>query len=117
MSDRLEEIEARASAATPGPWRQGDWSGRCHQSHYPHPGPPECRYEYELRQDGSWASHVARENPITLIGGHDNGPWLDPADAAFIAHSREDVPWLIAEVKRLRGAVNYLCDVREGLDA
>ena len=63
MNDRLSEIEARANAATPGPWTEFD-GGDC--------------YEY--------------------------------ADLDFIRASREDIPWLIEEVKRLRKGLTALAD-------
>lgn len=55
---RLDEIEARLSAATPGPWTRTQW---------------------EEEQPGV--------------------PW--DADAEFIAHAREDVPALIAVVRKV----------------
>ncbi len=39
----------------------------------------------------------AEDRPIAVFGT--SGPHC--ADAAFTAHAREDVPWLLAEVQRL----------------
>lgn len=85
----LEAIEARAHAALPGPW-QASIEGRDHTSGH----------------------HVI------LTGGTDNDApdiyimlsyWNsepvripEPADWDFIAHARQDVPRLVAEVRRLR---------------
>ena len=87
LTDHLDEIEARAEAATPGPWRASLLDG--------------VTYE-----DGS-SSHVAGIYP-----GSTSGPppvfvtnSIDRRDAEFIAASRTDVPALLAEVRRLQAAV------------
>jgi hypothetical protein len=69
---RLDEIEARANAASEGPWSQGD-----------------------TEEHGS-----GRDDAVYLP----NDDWLcDPMacveDAAFIAHARQDIPWLIAQLR------------------
>lgn len=71
----LEAIKARCEAATPGPWV--NTGGRFPKIN----GGP--------------------------IGGCDVATlfFADGADAAFIAHAREDVPALVAEVERLQKAV------------
>lgn len=81
---RLAEIEARVKAATEGPW------------------------EYGKRPDGSvWLSTGNPER-----GQHYQGDWEGfDADAAFIAHARTDVPYLLAEVKRLREALEDARDM------
>ena len=73
---RLEEIKARAEAATPGPWQ---WR----------------------EDEPASLVHVTdpRLHPWNVLKAPDWGPTL--ADAAFIAAAREDVPWLLAEVERL----------------
>ena len=62
MSIDLEAIEARAKAATRGPWYEEGW--------------------FTENEDGDYVE-------------------IEPADAAFTAHAREDIPALLAEVKRL----------------
>lgn len=85
--DRLAAIAARASAATPGPWyRHAEISYRVQgQVH---------EIVLATRADDGYGivafTGVKGEHPRT------------PLDAEFIAHSREDVPWLLAEVLRLR---------------
>lgn len=85
----LAAIEARAAAALPGPW-EASIEGRDHDS----------------------------GDDVIVTGGHDNnapdmyitlsywGPEPvripEPADWDFIAHARQDVPRLVAEVRRLR---------------
>lgn len=74
----LEEIENLCSSATPGPWI-------------------------------SWVEgrdHTSGDSVITT-GGEDiylTGATISDQD--FIAHARQDVPKLIAEIKRLRKEIN-----------
>jgi len=69
----LAEIEARANAATPGPWELCQSETHCHVV-YP---------------------------DDTHVGGVDGEHWW-PADAEFVAHARTDIPRLLAEVRALR---------------
>lgn len=83
--ERLKEIEARAKAAEAGPW------------------------DIDLLDDrveavGRKATDHGGENAWVLLS--DGSPYtLDRADAEFIAHARQDVPDLVAEVRRLRAAL------------
>lgn len=80
--EELAAMKARADAATPGPWRT--WRGDVGD-----------RYEVIISQLlGSNGREV-----MHLSGGFGH-PNAD--DTAFIAHARDDVPRLIAEVERLR---------------
>lgn len=86
----LEEIEARANAATPGPWEAFD--------------------NYISTGDEIFAD-VHSSNP--MYGDASN-------DTQFIAHAREDVPSLLEEVKRLRsllGRTLVYVDPRAALNA
>ncbi len=86
---RLEEIAARAAAATPGPW--GAWiEGLRHPFH------PEIT---------AWGgSSIVYTTTGTAIADE-----LDrDADAAFIAAARDDVPFLLAEVERLRARLEQM---------
>ena len=80
MSDeRLEQIHARAAAATPGPWEAWDT------------GDPPAEDEAQ-----AWIVTPGSLHLATLYAG-------DPsANATFAAHAREDIPALLAEVERLR---------------
>ena len=85
MSDttRLDEIRQREAAATRGPW-DSEWQNG----------------------DGNYAWVLAHPNgqfhPLNVIKVcHDDWP-PSFADAAFVAAARSDVPWLVAEVERLR---------------
>lgn len=96
----LRAIEARAAAATPGPW--GFYDG----SNY-----ADIAADMEVTSPGSYNY---REKVARL---EDEDYWDDPAhedddeeqaseqmaaNAAFIAHAREDVPAMAAEIRRLR---------------
>jgi hypothetical protein len=78
-SEELDEIEARCGRASPGPWRSMI-EGRDHTSgsSFIMTGPPGAR-------------------------GEDIEPGrATDDDQDFIAHARQDVPRLVAEVRRLR---------------
>jgi hypothetical protein len=81
----LQAIRARSDAATPGPWRSYI-EGRDHSSgsDFIMTGAPD-----------------ARGNDIEVTGA-------TKADQDFIAHARQDVPRLLAEVERLREQVENL---------
>lgn len=76
----LDAIRRRAAAATPGPWKIGSRFG--------------CGVL------GSAVAVISGKLPPIELDPHRNGR----ADAAFIAHARQDVPALLAEVDRLRNA-------------
>jgi hypothetical protein len=71
----LDEIEARCDAASPGPWK------------YPYRGFPGV---------------VGSKRGCLWTSGRHEGRVNHEADAEFIAHARQDVPDLIAEIRRLR---------------
>lgn len=71
----LDAIKARMEAASPGPWHHGE----------------RCVWEvYDV---------------VVSDGDDGTGGAIHPGDAEFIAHAREDIPALIAEVERLRGNI------------
>ena len=78
----LDAIEQRAHAATEGPWEAGTGDGD------PRP------HVWTSRSTGCVAH-------ITYVVPNDYGD-VRPDDAEFIAHARDDVPALLAEVRRLR---------------
>jgi hypothetical protein len=75
MSENLEVIEARAAAATPGPWV-------VHTS------------------DGSWDIYEGVPATVLILSAHRH-----EQDAMFVAHARADIPALVAEVRRLKAAL------------
>lgn len=78
----LEAIRQRVDRATPGPWYESDEPiGRTHDIYAPPGALPGLR----------------RELPVAeKVFGR---------DSRFIAHAREDVPALLAEVERLRSGI------------
>jgi hypothetical protein len=84
----LDSIEARANAATPGPWDR-----------YPQYG-------------AHFYANTTGEH-LTGIGdlNFGDGEQAD-ADEAFVRHAREDVDALLAEVHRLRAEVATLAEAR-----
>lgn len=77
--DEIAQIEARANAATAGPW--------CAVRHDKGPEEFWCIHSGEYRADEP-------EEDSTLRWNRD--------DNVFIAHAREDLPKLIVEVRRLQ---------------
>lgn len=96
MTDKeLLEIEARANAATPGPW---------------------------VDNITSVDQHFTLQPTKAVVGLEDCGspynPWqrmvLDEADRQFIAHAREDIPRLVNEVRRLRALTAAIIEAHDG---
>lgn len=80
-ADRLDEIEARANAATEGPWFVSD--------------------------DAVWVDR-GEGNADGITGPL--APWCF-GEADFIAHSRTDVPWLIEQVRKRDAALQAVLDL------
>jgi hypothetical protein len=91
----LDAIEARATAASPGPWRT-------HDTHLDIGGHTAT----VLRNEASATELVA------WLPTRSNEPWNNTrncwADAEFIASSRADVSALVAELRRTRAALAEL---------
>jgi hypothetical protein len=81
----LEAIKARCDAATAGPW----FSVGCANGFR-----VECGEKGEDGQRNQWIANI------------DSAIKYECADAEFIAHARECLPALVAEVERLRHAVD-----------
>lgn len=121
MTDRLDEIKERASRATPGPWRLGTTTYRCKLDHGKGTGGhggSECIYTF----DGWWESGCGydvsvdkepatrNEDDESLICGQWNyeyGGVKKKDDAEFIAHSREDVDWLVKELETANKLIKH----------
>ena len=90
---RLEEIKARADAATEGPWvrdmHSPDMSGR-----------------------SGW--YIRGPRKLGLRSMVLNSRML-PGDAEFVEAAREDVPWLVDQVERLERWKFEACEVMSGL--
>lgn len=88
--DELKAIEARAHAATPGPWHEGVGKLR----------------------DGETREMVISPADDVIValayGGFGNPVDRTTQDRKFIASARTDVPALVAEVRRLQAAYGKL---------
>jgi hypothetical protein len=82
--DELAAMKARVDATTPGPWR-ASFEGRDHFSG-----------DSVIFTGGQEVEIYISADDYKGGGGH------FCADLDFIAHARQDVPRLIAEVQRLR---------------
>ena len=82
--NRLNEIEARANAATDGPW---EWEG-------------DAKAEWEEGANSLVPSRRP-DDPVLYGYGYDASgiEVKTPADAEFIAHARQDVPALVAALR------------------
>ena len=85
---RLEAIKARCEAATEGPWQ----------------------HEHRRKDDGMYRTEVfdMTGEAIACLAWHPvqhpGGTSTDRAEnAAFIAHARADIPWLISLLEALDG--------------
>ena len=76
--NRLNEIEARANAATPGPWEAG-----CNDRHV----------LYVATENEEFCAEYGPEL-------YDSQGFFSDDDTEFIAHARTDVPWLLEQVDR-----------------
>ena len=79
--ERLAEIEARLEHATPGPWQRSGIRMKL---------TADCIQVCTLDGSGWIFLPVGKGQPGAI--------W----DAEFVAHARQDVPDLIAEIRRLR---------------
>lgn len=92
---RLAEIEARAAAATPGPWNFYHRSG----GDRPAAGIDErSGLGWEWDEDPPYNAPPEPMRGVLALG----------ADAAFIAHAREDVPALCAALREAWAEIERL---------
>lgn len=76
----LQAIKDRTDGATSGQWSVSE---------------PAADGRYQVRKAGSSLEVIA----------HLGAGWRARQDAAFIAHAREDVPALMAEIERIKAAL------------
>lgn len=87
--ERLNEIEARTAAATPGPWKL-------------HAARDSCG-------DNIFSDSMPPRRIANTYGD------VDSPNAIFIAHARTDIPTLVAEVRRLRELTSQTADVLQAI--
>ena len=91
-TEQLEAIRKRAEKATEGPWSV-------------------FSKDDERNIGTTWAHPQLRDSlPVVTLGVHVKEPhhrvYIKEADADFISAAREDIPLLLAEVERLRNAID-----------
>ena len=89
-TQRLSEIAARVNKATPGPWIRCPIMG--------------------------WAHIISEPTNKKVTGTYDldeGGICSTEKDSDFIRHARQDIPFLLAEVERLREALRLISKHRE----
>lgn len=94
----LKAIRKRAEAATDGPWRVG-----CGSVETDSP---------EHQSVSSWWGGTSN-NICNLNDGEYIENSNEDSDAEFIAHAREDVPALLAEIERLRKQFEYIAELAD----
>lgn len=94
VTERLDEVEARAEAATDGPWVNYS------------PNPKVIR---EQAIYSEWLEDIpeAKSSEIAAL--------MTPPDAEFIAHARTDLPDLLAVVKRVLAWADHMEQSAEAL--
>jgi hypothetical protein len=83
----IDDIKARAEAATEGPWT---YTGKDHQTTW-----IETPLEDVLIHDERGTGHM-----------RENFSWIKEADAEFITHAREDIPKLLHALDVYAGSLN-----------
>ncbi len=114
--ERLSEIRARCEAATPGPWywdaidahkriclESARWKVMDFARYGMYGAAPRFLVDGIMeRADSLLKSIPGKEHHR----GFDN--YIDHPDAAFIAHAREDIPYLLAELEQSSLKINAL---------
>ncbi|AKQ74890.1 hypothetical protein B4092_5005 [Bacillus licheniformis] len=76
----------------------------------------EIRQRVAAATEGPW--RIGKQSPnglnnIGTIGGLLTAQTTDEDDAKYIAHARQDIPWLISEIDRLNSGIDsVLYDLR-----
>ena len=99
--EELAQIRARVEAATPGPWRC--WNGYELRRPVMRQPNPDASPHPDMAM-GRIGPEVPFGSGITATRPFDDIRALRP-DAEFVAHAREDVPALLAEVEQLRATL------------
>jgi hypothetical protein len=124
-SDRLDEIKARLDKATPGPWGYNSYRAvfgppALIQAYDDAPDYPEGpRPTIGTPEDMAWCAQRAAayeaEPIVASVPAHygDTATGRHAADAEFIAHAREDVPYLLALLAERDARIAHLIAERD----
>ena len=100
MTDRLDEIQARLEAATPGPWGVMKLP-----STHPDAGKP---YVY-TRNDVYPEGHVQDVfGGVVCIFSNGDPDWPHQVNAELVANAPTDIAWLLDEIERQRGELDTM---------
>ena len=94
-ADRLNKIEARANAATKGPWEVLGRNDVVRDAGHCTCGMPTGVYGHE------WACGAEQVAQAAEV------------DSEFIAHARTDVPWLIEQVRKRDAALRAVLELAD----
>ncbi|MBF8201655.1 hypothetical protein [Bacillus subtilis] len=76
----------------------------------------EIRQRADAATEGPWRTGKQSPNGLNnigTIGGLLTAQTTDEDDAKYIAHARQDIPWLISEIDRLNSGIDsVLYDLR-----
>ena len=112
---QLDDIDARAKAATPGPWGVYEYGGGTKLDIAADLQDTGCGYR--ARREIASLEDEPLDNDPTHREWTAEEDWAQvQADAAFVAAARTDVPALVDEIRRLRdqmAAVTELLDQQE----
>lgn len=117
MDAELQEIEERCNKATAGPWysnfsRGQESGGKCF---YCRNGNPVVKcvtlegLSYHLHEWEDCFQEIISDAGVMIVGNYDyesGGVASTKEDAEFIAHARQDIPALLAEIKRLQERID-----------
>jgi len=90
-ADPLLKLRALLSEASPRPWFNGGWSGRCHMAHAH--GRGVCKYDYSKFDQETWIAS-SKEN-LQIVSCDDYGEVLSKADAKLICLAINSLPALL----------------------
>lgn len=121
---RIAEIRARVEAATPGPWemqtRQTNWNTLGLETFVGRPIADNLSLEHQVVT--SW-EHGQVKDKVVIFGisvspyrEHTHMIHVRPEDADFVAHSRQDIPDLLAALDAARADVARLRKQLEDVD-
>ena len=106
MSNRLKEIAERAEKATPGPWhlRHTDIYGGIEIGNQPYLDDALSEEAF----DSAWAEWSKRDIAICELSGDMRVATeeREHPNAEFIAHAREDIPFLLSVVAQLQRIID-----------
>jgi len=93
--DVLDQIQKRADAATPGPWKaDGETRGDCVV------WGPNGRFLMNQQAEPHWIEYPGEKRSVSFD--------VDRRDGEFIAHARTDIPALLAMVREQRARLDAI---------